>query len=65
MPTISVILVIFGVIYVIKPDIFRRGIWRKTAVTQQIFSEKNYLIYMRVLGVVAIVAGIIIWVYKK
>jgi hypothetical protein len=65
MPFISILLIVFGIIYLIKPDIFRRGIWRKTAVTQQVFSEKNYLIYMRVLGAVFIAAGIIIWVLKK
>jgi len=55
--TYAIILIVFGIIYLIKPDIFKRSIWRKTAITQQIFSEKNYIIFMRVLGGVFIIAG--------
>jgi uncharacterized protein YjeT (DUF2065 family) len=65
MPTTSIILIIGGIVYLVKPDIFRRGIWKKTAITQQIFSEKNYLIYMRILGGIIIAIGIIIWMIKK
>jgi uncharacterized protein YjeT (DUF2065 family) len=65
MPPISIILIGFGVLYLIKPDLFKRGVWKKTAITQQAFSPKNYLIYMRVLGGVFIVAGVLIWVLKK
>ena len=53
----GIILIVFGIIYLIKPDIFKSGFWRKTDITQQIFSEKNYIISMRVLGVVFIVIG--------
>ena len=59
----GVFLIILGIIYIIKPDIFRRGIWKKTAVTQQIFSPKNYCTYMRILGCIFIVIGL--WLCLK
>jgi hypothetical protein len=66
MPTYSIILIVAGIIYIIKPDIFKRGIWKKTAITQQIFSPKNYNIYMRILGAVFIAIGIFLaWKYNN
>jgi hypothetical protein len=54
----GIILIGFGIIYVIRPNIFRRGIWKSTAVTQQIFSPKQYTLYMRILGAIFIAIGI-------
>ena len=66
MPTSSIILIAFGIIYIIKPDIFKRGLWKKTAFTQQIFNPKNYNIYMRILGVLFIIFGLYIaWAHNK
>ncbi len=55
--TYGILLIIIGVIYLVKPDIFRRGIWKRTAITQQVFSPKQYQIYMRILGGISIIIG--------
>jgi uncharacterized protein YjeT (DUF2065 family) len=61
----GVFLVVLGIIYNLKPNIFRIGFWKKTDIAQNKLSEKNYTIYMRVLGVVFIVIGVIIFFVKK
>jgi uncharacterized protein YjeT (DUF2065 family) len=55
----GIIFIAAGIIYLIKPNLFRVGIWKKTAVTQQIFTPRQYEIYMRILGGVFIVLGLI------
>ena len=54
----GIILIIAGMIYIIKPNIFRIGIWKKTAISQQVFTPKQYAIYMRILGAIFIIMGI-------
>ena len=51
-------LIVIGVIYLVKPTIFRRGIWLKTSIAVRTLSEENYIRYMRILGAVIIVAGL-------
>jgi hypothetical protein len=51
-------LMVIGVIYLVKPTIFRRGIWLKTSIAVRTLSEENYIRYMRILGAVIIVAGL-------
>jgi len=59
MPRISIIFIVFGIIYLIKPDIFKWGImWER-------LSRKNFFIYMRLLGLGFIIAGVIIWICKR
>jgi hypothetical protein len=65
MSSLGIILIAFGTLYLIKPNIFRRGIWKKTAVTQQVFSPKQYEIYMRVLGAIFIVVGVVLEFISK
>ena len=54
----GILLIVAGIIYIIKPNISRRGLWKETAVTQRIFSPKQYIVYMRILGVILIAIGI-------
>jgi uncharacterized membrane protein HdeD (DUF308 family) len=54
----GIILIVLGAIYLWKPTIFRRGIWMKTSIAIRLFSEENYTIYMRVLGVILVMAGL-------
>jgi uncharacterized membrane protein YdcZ (DUF606 family) len=56
----GVMLIIIGAIYIFKPNLFRRWFWKRTDIFQQIFSPKNYLIFMRILGAILIVIGIIL-----
>jgi hypothetical protein len=60
----GVLCIIFGIVYLIKPNIFRVGIWKKTAVTQQVFNPRQYNIYMRILGGIFILAGIYFLFFK-
>lgn len=54
----GVILIVFGVLYVIKPDIFQRWFWKKTAISQRLLTPEQNMIYMRVLGVLLVILGI-------
>lgn len=57
---LGLVLIVFGVIFLVKPTIFRRGIWLKTSIAVRMLSEENYVRYMRVLGAVFIVAGLVL-----
>jgi hypothetical protein len=59
----GVALILIGAFYVWKPTIFRRGLWMKTSIAIRALSETNYTRYMRGLGFVCIVAGIILIVH--
>jgi uncharacterized protein YjeT (DUF2065 family) len=56
----SLILIIFGIIYLVKPDIFQRWFWKQTAISQQLMTPEQNKVYMRVLGGVFIVVGIVL-----
>jgi uncharacterized protein YjeT (DUF2065 family) len=53
-------LIVVGVIYLVKPDIFRRWIWTKTSIAQRALSPANYLRYMRGLGIIFIIVGVVL-----
>jgi hypothetical protein len=59
----AVALIAVGLIYLAKPDVFRRWFWLKTSLAIRHLSEAGYRRYMRVLGCVFILAGIgmIVW----
>ena len=56
----GVVLLLFGIIYIVKPNIFQRWFWKRTGVFQQIFGPEKYLVFMRVLGGIFIIAGLIL-----
>jgi hypothetical protein len=56
---LGILFIAAGILYLIKPNLFRVGIWKKTAVTQQMFKARQYEIYMRILGGILIILGII------
>jgi hypothetical protein len=60
---IGVTLVAFGVLYLRRPTLYRRGIWLKTSIAIRFLSEENYEKYMKAFGVIYILAGIalIVW----
>ena len=60
----SLLLIIFGVIYILKPDLFKRWFWTKTSIAQRLLKPNQYLIYMRVLGAVFILIGIILIFFR-
>ena len=51
MDTGGLILIVIVLVYLVKPDIFRRWIWTNTSIAQRTLSPENYLTYMRALGV--------------
>jgi uncharacterized protein YjeT (DUF2065 family) len=53
------VLIVCGVLYLIKPDIFQRWFWKRTAISQRLLTPEQNKVYMRVLGVVLIVIGIV------
>lgn len=52
------VLIACGLLYIVKPNIFRRGIWTKTSVMQRTMSPGKYTLAMRIMGVLLIVLGI-------
>ena len=55
---LGLVLVAVGAVYLLKPTIFRRGIWLKTSIAIRTLSDDNYIRYMRILGVILIVSGL-------
>ena len=48
MMTWAVVLVVFGIIYIVKPNLYQRWFWKRTGILQQVFSPENYLVLMKV-----------------
>ena len=61
----GIVLIVCGILYLIKPDIFRRGFWRRTAISQRLLTPEQNKVYMRILGGVFIVVGIILVVISS
>jgi hypothetical protein len=55
---VGVALAALGGAYVRYPDLFRRGIWKRTAISQRLLSPEGNRRYMRGLGVVLIAVGL-------
>ena len=51
----DILLIAIGLVYLIKPDVFMRGFWKRTALSQQVLTPNQNKNYMRVLGVLLIV----------
>jgi NADH:ubiquinone oxidoreductase subunit 4 (subunit M) len=54
----------WGVMLVLKPNIFVRGIWKETDIAQRLLSPKNYLIYTRCVGIFLILSGLV-WLFLQ
>jgi uncharacterized protein YjeT (DUF2065 family) len=63
MARIGLILAIFGLVYVIKPDLYRRWFWKKTDILQQKLSPQKYIRFMRFLGVVFLLVGTALMIF--
>ena len=61
MKTFGVVFIIFGIIYLIKPDLFRRWFWKKTSIAQRLLSPEHYILYMKILGIIFILGGVILF----
>ena len=56
----GLVLIDFGVVYLWRPTIFRRGMFMRTSLAIRTLSEQNYTRYMRVLGAILIGAGVLV-----
>jgi hypothetical protein len=54
---IGLVLIVFGVLYLRRPTVYRRGVWLKTSIAIRLLSEEGYKRYIKGLGVVFIVSG--------
>jgi hypothetical protein len=60
-------LIALGIVYLLKPGLFKRGLWLRTSIAQRTMSPEGYLKYMRALGIVWIGIGIALlaWGYAN
>ena len=65
MARIGLIFAIFGLTYLIKPDIYRRWFWKKTDIMQRKLSPENYIKFMRITGAAFMISGIILLIVGK
>jgi hypothetical protein len=61
-PIGGLVLIAFGFLYLRQPALYRRGIWMKTSLAIRLLSERNYILFMRGLGIAFIVLGIVLLV---
>jgi hypothetical protein len=57
MKPVDFFLVGCGILYLVKPNVFRRSIWVKTSLMQRTLTPETYTLVMRILGVLMIVWG--------
>jgi hypothetical protein len=65
MTRIGIILTAFGTLYLIKPNIYRSGFWKRTDIAQQKLAPAQYTKYMRILGGLFVIAGILLVVIDR
>ena len=65
MPLISMLFIGLGVLYIVKPNLYRRWFWKKTDIFQQKLSEKNYNLMMRILGAALIIIALFVWLLNR
>ena len=54
------VLAAIGIVYLVKPTLFRRGIWLKTSIAVRTLSEQYYVRYMRAMGVLLVIVGLLL-----
>ena len=59
---LGIILIVFGIIYQVKPDLFKRWFWKRTSIAQRLLSPEAYTKYIKGLGWLYIIGGIILCV---
>ena len=55
---VGLVLIAFGVLYLRRPAVYRKGVWMKTSIAIRMLSEDGYRRYIKGLGVVFILIGL-------
>lgn len=61
----GLILIAFGIIYLRRPTVYRRGIWLKTSIAVRLLSEDGYKRYMKGLGIVFVILGLCLIAWER
>jgi hypothetical protein len=61
---VGILLIAVGGLYFAKPDLFKRGVWKKTDIAQRLLSPEGYNKYMRLVGLVNVIIGIVLLVWS-
>ena len=59
----GIVFFVFGLIYQFKPDLFKRWFWKRTSIAQRLLSPEAYIKYMRGLGWLYILGGLLAFIY--
>jgi len=57
--------IVCRILYLLRPNIFQRWFWKRTAISQRLLTLDQNTVYMRVLGSALIVVGIIMLMTSK
>jgi uncharacterized protein YjeT (DUF2065 family) len=63
--TLGIAFIILGAVYIIRPNIFNMGVWRRTSIALNRLSPKQYNLYMRILGAIILAIGVYIVIIKS
>ena len=56
------LLVVWGILYLAKPDIFQRGFWKSIDISRQLSSPEKHSGFVKRFGGILIVIGLIIFI---
>ena len=56
----GIICIVLGFVQVKDPNVYRRGIWKKTSIFQRSLSPEQYTKFVRASGIFSIIGGVII-----
>jgi hypothetical protein len=61
------VLIALGVVYIARPNMFRRGHWMRTGIAERNLRPEAYIKYMRGVGMFHVLVGIIllVWGYSS
>jgi uncharacterized protein YjeT (DUF2065 family) len=59
--TVGALLVILGILYIAKPDLFQQGFWKSIDISRQLSSPEKHSEFMKIFGGILIVIGLIIF----
>jgi predicted membrane protein len=61
----GLVFIAFGILYLAKPDIFSKGIWKKTSIAVKTKSPEEYKNYMKLVAIIFIIIGILLLIYDN